>query len=44
MEILGGQIIILEKSDEKGMLNVNQTINYLGKSVNATCKINFPCV
>ena len=39
MKRFGGQIIILEKSDEKGMLNVDQAMNSLGISKNATCKI-----
>ena len=39
MEIVEEQIIILEKSDEKGMLNANQIKSYLDKASKATCKI-----
>ena len=39
MEVFGGQIIKLEKSDEKGMLNANQIKNYIDKALEATCKI-----
>lgn len=39
MKIFGGRNIILEKSDEKGMLNVKKTKNYLDQSLNAACKI-----
>ena len=39
MEVFGGQIIQLEKSDEKGMLNADQIKNYLDKASKATCKI-----
>ena len=39
MEVFGGHIIQLEKSDEKGMLNADQIKNYLDKASKATCKI-----
>ena len=39
MEVFEGQIIKLEKSDEKGMLNADQIKNYLDKASKATCKI-----